>query len=184
MNLLGGSRVYLSGGMQYVTDGQTWREKAKARLRPLGITCFDPYFKPFLHSFPEDNKTRAHLAASMNEGRYRWVHKRMKEVRNEDLRICDISDFALIVINPKVPSWGTAEELFEMNSQKKPVFVVIEQGRRFTPLWLMGTLPPHYFYDSLEKALLMIERINSGQKKIDSSRWRLLKDEYRCVAKA
>jgi len=42
----------------------------------------------------------------------------------------------------------------------------------------MGMLPPHYFYDSLEDALTMIEKIDSGARPIDSTRWRLLRPEY------
>jgi hypothetical protein len=151
----------------------------KIRLSPKGIICFDPYEKPFLGSFDENEQTRTDLKALMQNGDLLAVHERMRNVRNEDLRICDISDFALIVIDPKVPSWGTANELYQLNAQKKPIFVVVEGGRQLTPLWLMGVLSPNYFYDTLDGALEMIEKIDNGVKEIDSSRWRLLKQEYR-----
>lgn len=173
------ARVYLSGSIENAKDGRSWREKAKARLNKIGIVCFDPYEKPFLHSFKEDEKTRAELSAAMKSGELDWVHRRMKDIRNEDLRLCDISDFGLFMVSQKIASWGTAEELSMMNSQKKACFVVVEGGKKRIPLWLLGMLPPHYFYNSLEDALQMIEKIDAGKRDIDSSRWRLLKPEYR-----
>lgn len=176
---LWGTKIYLSGPMENTSDGRSWRQTAKARLSNLGIVCFDPYEKPFLHAFEENEQTRAELKDAMQNGEFDWVHRRMKEVRNTDLRICDLSDFGLFFIDPKIVSYGTAEELSMMNSQKKPCFIVVNGGKKLAPLWLMGVLPPHYFYDSLEDALSMIERIDSGRREIDSNRWRILKEEYR-----
>ena len=44
---------------------------------------------------------------------------------------------------------------------------------------MMGMLPHNYIYDSIEEVVDMVKQIDSGAKKIDSDRWRLLKKEIR-----
>ena len=55
----------------------------------------------------------------------------------------------------------------------------MEGGKHETPLWMMGMLPNHYIYDSIEEVVDMVKKIDSGEKKIDSDRWRLLRKELR-----
>ena len=176
-NILRGTRAYLVGGMQY-ENGRNWRETIKEQLVPLGITCFDPYHKPFTSATPEDEKSRKLLNVWMQTNQYDKVASRMKKIRAEDLRLTDISDFIIVRINPAIASWGSAEEIFTANRAKKPIFVIVEGTKSKTPLWILGTLPHKYIYDSLDDVVTMLKRINSGKKKIDSDRWRLLKPEY------
>ena len=42
MNLLHKTKTYLVGHMQYLS-GRDWREDVTTSLKPLGITCFNPY---------------------------------------------------------------------------------------------------------------------------------------------
>ena len=76
-------------------------------------------------------------------------------------------------------SWGSAEELVTAVRMKKPIFISMEGGKHKTPLWIMGMLPHHYIYDSVDEVLEMVKQINSGVKDIDSDRWRLLRKELR-----
>ena len=62
---------------------------------------------------------------------------------------------------------------------KKPNFVSVEGGKNKTPLWLLGMMPHNYFYNDIDEVLDMIRKIDSGEKKIDSDRWRLLRKELR-----
>ena len=62
---------------------------------------------------------------------------------------------------------------------KKPIFISMEGGKSQTPLWIMGMLPHHYIYDSIDDVLNMIKQINDGKKPIDSDRWRLLREDLR-----
>ncbi len=179
MNLLKNTRVYTIGAMENDPAGANWRAEVTQRLGRLSIKVFDPYHKPFVNEVKEDEEARIMLKDWMANGEFDKVHARMKEVRSDDLRLCDVSDFFIARVNPKVASWGSAEELYTANRMKKPLFIVVDGGRRVTPLWLMGMLPDHYFYDTMDEALSMIERIDSGEKQIDSSRWRLLWEEYR-----
>ena len=62
---------------------------------------------------------------------------------------------------------------------KKPIFISMEGGKVKTPLWIMGMIPHNYIYDSIEEIMEMIKQIDSGEKKIDSDRWRLLRRDLR-----
>jgi len=178
MELLNKTKCYLTGHMQY-QNGESWRNIVKERLGKLGVTSFDPYHKPFINSFEENDGTRAKLLNQMENEEYDVVTKYMKQVRCEDLRLCDISDFIFCRISPSIASWGTAEEIFWSNRMKKPIFLVVEGGKKKCPLWLVGVIPHKYIYDTIEDALVMLEKIHIGEKEINSDRWHLLKDNYR-----
>jgi hypothetical protein len=178
MNLLKYTRLYTIGSMEYA-DGQGWRNQVKKELGPLGITIFDPYHKPYIEEIAEDTNARKQLDGWRSDGKYQQIHDRMKAVRSDDLRLCDISDFFIVNINPRIASWGSAEELVTAVRMKKPIFIVIEGGIKACPFWIFGMVPVKYLYNSLEDAINMIKDIDSGKRRIDSSRWHLLKMEYR-----
>jgi hypothetical protein len=177
-NILNKTKVYLVGGMQY-TEGRGWREELTPKLKGLGVTVFDPYIKPFIDDCNEDESVRANLKELMKNGDYDAVAKRMKTVRNFDLRLCDLSDFIIAHINPSVASWGSAEEIVTCVRAKKPVFLSIEGTKKACPLWIMGMLPHKYIYNNLDEVFATLQRIDSGEKKIDSDRWKLLQESYR-----
>lgn len=176
--ILNKTKCYLIGAMQY-EDGRSWRELASQTLLPMGITVFDPYKRPFIDSPDEDETTHALMKSKMESGDYDFVSEFFKKVRQSDLSMVDRSDFILAYINPKVFTAGTLEELFWAIRLKRPIFLVIEGGKKNTPFWLMGAMPHKYIYDSMEDAIKMIWKINNGDIIIDSSRWRLLKEELR-----
>ena len=177
-NILNKTKVYLIGAMEY-ENGEGWRNKVKETLNPLGITTFDPYHKPFVDFISEDEEARRMLKTWMVDSEFDKVAERMKDVRRDDLRLVDLSDFFIVYINPKIPSWGSAEEIYWANRLKKPIFLFVEGGKTKTPLWIMGTIPHKYIYNSLEEILDTLKKIDGGEKAIDSDRWRLLKEEYR-----
>jgi len=177
-NKLNRTRTYLVGQMQYM-NGAPWREYVQKKLENIGIIVFNPYNKPFINSRIENSEIQNWLKSLMVNHKYDEVSAYMKVVRSEDLRLCDIIDFGFIFINPKFPSVGAWEELFWVNRQKKPIFCVIDGGKENAPLWLLGTIPHKYIYNSIDEALDVIYRIDNGVKEIDSDRWRLLKKEYR-----
>ena len=164
--------------MQYA-NGRDWREYAEAELDPLNIRIFNPYKKPFVKDVNEDEETRLSIAHCMEHGYFNDVASRMKLIRSYDLNLVDRSDFIIAHLLPEVASWGSAEEIVTAVRMKKPIFISMEGGKHKTPLWMMGMLPHHYIYDSIEDVVDMIKKINSGEKPIDSDRWRLLKKELR-----
>ena len=177
-NVLEKTRTYLVGHMQY-SEGRDWREHVEKELTDLNITVFNPYKTPFGKDVEEDEDTRLSLGHCMEHGYFNDVAERMCLVRSYDLNLVDRSDFIIAHILPEVASWGSAEELVTAVRMKKPIFISMEGGKHKTPLWIMGMLPHHYIYDSVDEVLGMIKQINSGVKDIDSDRWRLLRKELR-----
>ena len=164
--------------MQYLS-GRDWRGEVTAALEPLGITCFNPYDKPFMKDVEEDEGTRGEMNTWMKTKQYDRVTDRMKTVRAYDLNLVDRSDFIIAHLVPDVASWGSAEEIVTAVRMKKPVFVSMEGGKCKTPLWMLGMFPHKYIYNSLDEVVEMLYAIDSGSKEIDSDRWRLLRKEYR-----
>jgi hypothetical protein len=177
-SVLWGTRTYLVGHMQYA-DGQDWREHVERELAPLNIRVFNPYKKPFVKDVDEDEEARKKILLAMERGWYNDVAKRMKQIRSYDLNLVDRSDFIIAHLLPDVASWGSAEEIVTAVRMKKPIFISMEGGKAKTPLWMMGMIPHHYVYDSVDQVLDMLTKINSGDKEIDSDRWRLLRKDLR-----
>ena len=178
MNLLEKTKTYLVGHMQYA-DGKDWRDYVEAELEPLNVTVFNPYKKPFVKDVEEDDAARQRMSDDMDRGYYNDVVERMTQVRSYDLNLVDRSDFIIAHLLPEVASWGSAEEIVTAVRMKKPIFISMEGGKSQTPLWIMGMLPHHYIYNSVDEVLEMIHQINDGKKAIDSDRWRLLRKELR-----
>jgi|TARA_B100000287_G_scaffold401795_1_gene422167 hypothetical protein len=172
------TRCYLVGHMQYADPGD-WREVVKEALKDTNIIFYNPLDKPFISDVDENSNTREFLNKKLEEGNFDYVYKHMSSIRRSDLNLVDRSDFIIAHIVPHVGSWGSTEEIMCANRMKKPVFVSIEGGRHKVPLWLAGMLPPHYFFDSIEKVLDTIKEIHYGKRALDLDRWRLLKPEYR-----
>ena len=164
--------------MQYLS-GRNWREEVSSKLEPLGITCFDPYKKPFVKDVEEDEDTRKQMDDWMVSGNYDKVVERMKTIRSYDLNLVDRSDFIIAHLTPDVASWGSAEELVTAVRMKKPTFISIEGGKSKTPLWILGMIPHKYIYNTISEIVNMLYLINDGKKEIDSDRWRLLKENFR-----
>ena len=87
-NLLNKTKTYLVGHMQYLS-GRNWREEFTEKLEPLGITCFDPYKKPFIKDVEEDEASRKEMETWMKTKQYDRVTDRMKTVRSYDLNLVD-----------------------------------------------------------------------------------------------
>jgi len=164
--------------MQYA-DGTEWRNRIKEHLVPRGITCFDPYQKPFMHDVEEGDEVRDELLKKLEEADYDTVSKRMRKIRMYDLNLVDRSDFIVAYLNMDIPTCGTWEEIFNANRMKKPIFLIMEGGKKRAPLWMFGTIPHKYIYPSVEEALDILVKIDDGKIEIDSNRWRLLKEHYR-----
>lgn len=174
-NTLKDTRCYLIGTMEFA-DGTEWRTKVKEDLKGRGIKFYDPYHDSFINATPEDKKSREEMLHWRETGQFGLVAQRMKAVRALDLRLCDVCDWFIAVIKPKLASWGSAEELTTVVRQKKPVFLIVDdpQGVKNCPLWLFGVMPYKYFYNSLDEALNTIKAIDDNTVKLSSDRWKLL----------
>ena len=178
LKLLEKTKTYLVGHMQYLS-GRNWREEVTEKLTPLGVTCFDPYKKPFMKDVAEDEASRQEMETWMKTKQYERATQRMKTVRAYDLNLVDRSDFIIAHLVPDVASWGSAEEIVTAVRMKKPMFISMEGGKSQTPLWMLGMFPHKYIYNSLDEITEMLYAIDNGSKPIDSDRWRLLRKEFR-----
>src|SRR5262245_56238101 len=137
--LLRDARVYLSGPMDFVAsraDEKTkgWRHRVGDFLHALGVTVFDPWFKPEIHGLKEygieDEKTTgkralwsfepgaagAALRADCSESFWPSMHT--------DLRMVDTSDFVVAYCPTNIYSVGTPHEIVVAREQRKPVLFV------------------------------------------------------------
>ena len=164
--------------MQYLS-GRDWRAEVTEALSPLGITCFNPYEKPFIKDVEEDEASRQEMETWMKTKQYDRATERLKTIRSYDLNLVDRSDFIVAHLVPEVASWGSAEEIVTAVRMKKPIFISMEGGKAKTPLWMLGMFPHKYIYNSIEEIVEMLHAIDCGSKPIDSDRWRLLRKEFR-----
>ncbi len=133
------ARAYLSGPMDFVASRAEekkygWRVKVSRFLRSLGVTVFDPWYKPRvlgLHEYgKEDVKT--------TQVRHDWTFdpkehgkkarrqcaETFRETMHMDLRMVDISDFVIAYCPTNIYSVGTPHEVIVARLQHKPVLFV------------------------------------------------------------
>jgi nucleoside 2-deoxyribosyltransferase len=178
-HLLNRTKCYLAGNIENSNAPNYWRDMVKRELADTGIVFFDPLKKPFMDSVNEDKEHIAKLATLRADGSYKELSKIMRKIRVEDLSLVDRADFLIASISAKTASWGTAEEVFWANRMKKPIFLVVSEGRRACPFWIFGTLPEDEIYDSIEDVITELKKLDSGAKPLDHSRWKIFREEFR-----
>jgi hypothetical protein len=138
-NLLRNSRVYLSGPMDFVASREVekkfgWRNRLSEFLQTLGVTVFDPWFKPEIQGVKEygrEDETTAKVrtqwsfdpsekgaSARASCADHFWPALHM------DLRMVDTSDFIVAYVPTNVYSVGTPHEIILCRSERKPVLFV------------------------------------------------------------
>lgn len=139
INLLQGSRVYLSGPMDFVASRveemeNGWRNRVGQFLRNAGVTVFDPWNKPDVRDLHEFGRE----GVDTNEIRDRWtftegeagareraaVTGKFWETLHIDLRMVDTSDFIIAYCPTNIYSVGTPHEIVVSRQQRKPVLFV------------------------------------------------------------
>lgn len=176
--ILNKTKTYLIGPWENAIS-QDWRQEIHPRLEKLNITIFTPFNKPFMNSFDEGPETKELIYASIKAKDFNLVRNHMKAVRAFDLRMVDLSDFVIAYINPKIPSWGSADEIYTALRSRKPTFLIIEGGIEKCPLWLFASIPPKFIFNSVDNLMTYLENVNSGREPLDTKYWRLLRPEFR-----
>lgn len=137
--LLKGTRVYLSGPMDFVASRANekkygWRTRVGDFLRALGVTVFDPWNKPEvrgLHDFGREG-------VDTNDIRDKWTFEQSAqaaktragitgkfwETLHIDLRMVDTSDFVVAYCPTSIYSVGTPHEIALCRLERKPVLFV------------------------------------------------------------
>ncbi|MFT3894002.1 MAG: hypothetical protein QM730_20425 [Anaerolineales bacterium] len=138
-NLLAGSRVYLSGPMDFVASREEekkngWRNRISQFLNNYRVTVYDPWNKPTVAGLPHYGKEDEHSTDKRKE----WTFKDSEEgdciranicahfwsTLHVDLRMVDTSDFLIVYCPTNIYSVGTVHEIAMARLQNKPVLFV------------------------------------------------------------
>lgn len=135
-NLLKGTRVYLSGPMDFVGSRVVekylgWRALLSPILKALGITVLDPWNKPAIRGHNEYGQEGILPARAAYEADF-WTNSETRvrfekdfwETVHIDCRMTDVSDFLISFVPTNIYSVGTVHEIVLARSQFKPVLFV------------------------------------------------------------
>lgn len=171
MNRLKNQRVYLAGPMDRCPDnGKTWREDITPFLLDMGAIVLNPISKP-INIAKEDMGSREYKKSLKDLQNYDGLAVFMKEIRNVDLRMVDISDFLIVNIDLDIYPCGTMEEIFLGNREKKPIILHMKQGKQNTPDWLFGAIPHQLIFSSWEEIRGYLNHINTSSSIDSYKRW-------------
>lgn len=172
MNRLRGMRTYLCGAMDRVPDGGVgWRDSITPFLEDKGIVVLNPCNKPIEVGI-EDSQTRVDIELLKESQDYGKIRQKYSVIRTLDLRCVDISDFIIASIDIDVHACGTYEEIVLANSQKKPVLVWCQQGKKSAPNWLFFMLPHQHIFDSMDTLYSYLHYVDSYKDEVEHhKRW-------------
>jgi hypothetical protein len=138
--LLQGARVYLSGPMDFVASRAAekksgWRNRVSQFLQEMGVTVFDPWFKPGVRGLyeygREDEKSGERIrerwtyqGGKKGAMERSWCARQFWETLHIDLRMVDTSDFTISYCPTNIYSVGTPHEIIMATLQHKPVLFV------------------------------------------------------------
>ena len=165
---------YLSDSMEASKDwGMGWRKRftEKAKSAGLNLVVLNPADKP---------------AGLMKEGKDDWAEVRrskdypkiasyVKQIRRVDLRMVDLSDFLVVMVDKNVHACGTYDETFTAEDQHKPIFVICEGGLDNLPQWLFDVVNFEEVFDSDDALIKHLVDLDSGAVALDD-RWVLIRD--------
>ena len=138
-NLLNGTRVYLSGPMDFVASRADekafgWRNRISRYLKSRGATVFDPWNKPEIRGLEGYGRESENTHATRNRWTYQDAAAGAQErgscaewfwpIMHIDLRMVDVADFIIAYVPTNVYSVGTPHEIIVARQQHKPVLMV------------------------------------------------------------
>ncbi len=172
---------YLSGPMEFVADhGVEWRRKfIKLSLEAgLEIDYIDPTNKPGGEDVKigENKEFQVQL---QREGRWKELQAYVHKYRRYDLRYVDHTDFIVAVVDPRVPQWGTADEVYFAESMHHPKFFICDGGLHKLPRWLFDVIDLNddgtsNVYQSVEEVIDVLVKLDNGDLPL-SDEWVLLR---------
>ena len=180
MGVLDNSVAYLSGAIENARDdGVSWREDIVTKIHGLGIDLgfIDPCDKGD-KLLGEIGRERALLASAKEKGNFSFVTEKMKEVRHWDLRAVDSANVMILKLDPKVPTCGTWDEVFEAEDQQIPILAIIEGGPSAAPDWLFAVMDHRMMFNSIDECVEFIKKVDEGKIKV-GRKWLCLHDNIK-----
>lgn len=166
-----GTRVYLCGAMDRVTDGGvTWRASITPKLNEMGVIVFNPAKKPVGKGIG-DETDREERREWVSKGMWTKIRNFMRRVRGIDLRMVNITDFTIIKVDPEVHMCGSYEEIAIANHEKKPILIWVEGGKGKTPWWLFGMVPHEHIFSSEQELLDYLHHVDTAKRVKTYKRW-------------
>jgi nucleoside 2-deoxyribosyltransferase len=180
MSFLDQAVCILSGPIDAAADdGVGWRKEFTNRSMAfeLNLRILDPTDKP-VGGHNEIGEEKRHTFELRAQGKFDEVGKIVKTFRYQDLRMVDLSDFMVVLIDPAIHHCGTYEELYRAKAQRKPIFGIIKGGRTHTPLWLLDgdVISLENLFDSVEDCVARLNLINKGYYWVDKDQWVFARD--------
>jgi nucleoside 2-deoxyribosyltransferase len=174
MSELDDVKVFLSGAMDLVSDdGVGWRRDLieKSKAAGLNLRFFDPTDKPGGVA-PETGLEKYDIKKSLRDGDWQGAAKKSREVRHVDLRMIDKTDLYIVYIDTTLHACGTYNELFEAESQQKPLFAIMAPHHKKydMPLWLIGIFREEEIFEGNDECIEYLKKINDGKVELDD-RW-------------
>jgi len=175
------STVYLAGPIDYADDhGIGWRKSITEQLVQMGILVLDPTNKPG-NLVSETQKEQDLIRKYKKEKDWTSLCKFMKSIRRTDLRLVDMSDFIIALIDTNIHMCGTYDEIFTAEDQQKPVLFIVPNGIESLSSWMYSVINPAEVFDDVESCVNYIKNINDGTLELDN-RWVLVKKELMQMA--
>ncbi len=177
MNRLFYNRVYLSGAVDNALDfGIGWRQIVQQELADLDLIFMDPCNKLMLFEHACENLENHEYRTELKKrGDFATVSQMMRTIRCNDLRMADLSDFAIAHLDTNVHTTGTHEEIVTLNRRKVPILTHVEQGKAALPDWYWGTLPHQIVFSTWDELFAYVRHVACGPSPIDTlGRWRFL----------
>jgi hypothetical protein len=135
-NILEGTRVYLSGPMDFVGSRVIekflgWRSILTPVLKALGITVLDPWNKPTIKGHKNYGQEGVVYSKATYEKDF-WTNDETRarfetdfwETVHIDLRMVDLADFIITFVPTNIYSVGTVHEIVTARLQIKPVLMI------------------------------------------------------------
>jgi hypothetical protein len=178
MGKLNLATMYLSGAMEYAADhGVGWRREfiRQSDEAGLGIKYLDPTNKPGpIEMRIGSDEDRAIQATLKSEGRFIELKNFVNSYRRFDLRFVDISDALIVMVDPKIPQWGTADELYTAEDQHKPIFTICPGALANLPNWMFDVVDINLVFNTVEEVIEQFKKLDSGEVVMDR-RWVLVR---------
>lgn len=172
-NVLKDARLYLSGPMDKANDhGISWRRDFIERSKFLNMAIMDPTNKP-MPLASEVGEEKQAIVGYRERGEWDKLCKFVKQFRRSDLRMTDLADILVVYIDPDIPSWGTPDEVFTAERQKKPLLCIVKGGKKALPTWCFAVFEMNEVFETVDECIEYLTRIDCGEIAIDD-RWVLI----------